>query len=153
MSKIYSFEFSGTKEMFLNLLSKFPNNNNSFYYFDDYIIAITENEMRFGIARGGHSGGYWFIPTIAEYDNKITFCGRIQYIDSYTGERGVSIIINNIGNFLLFVLILPVIFIVKAYICLSRIVRKIIKRPKPKTESTEDRLFALMENYLNCIRK
>ncbi len=64
MSKSYSFDFSGTKEMFLNQLNEYPNNNQKFFYFDDYIVELSENEVRFGVARGGHSGGYWFVPTI-----------------------------------------------------------------------------------------
>ena len=157
MSENYSFEFSGTKEMFLNFLNQFPNNDNRFYYFNDYIIEISENEIRFGISRGGHSGGYWFIPTITEYNNKTSFCGKIQYINRYTDETGVKKPINKIWNFLLFILlmpiILPILLIVIVYLFLSWIVRKIFKRINPKEESLENRLYDLMENHLNCMRK
>ena len=153
MSKNYSFEFSGTKEMFLNQLNKFSDNDNGCYYFDDYIIKISENEIRFGVARGGHSGGYWFIPTITEIDNKTTFCGKIQYIDSYSNRTGIKKIVNIMGEFLLFVILLPIIIIVRSCIFISWIVRKVFNLPKLKEESSEDRLYNLMEHYLNCLRK
>ena len=56
MSKSYSFEFLGTKEMFLNQLDKYPNNNQKFFYFDDYIVELSNGDIRFGVARGGDSG-------------------------------------------------------------------------------------------------
>ena len=36
MPKKYVFEFSGTKDMFLDTLRQFPNNDGKFYYFNDY---------------------------------------------------------------------------------------------------------------------
>ena len=91
MSKSYSFEFAGTKEMFLNQLNKYRNNDQRFFYFDDYIVELSNDEIHFGVERAGHSGGQWFIPTITECDNKITFNGTIQYIgpkvDSTTTEN------------------------------------------------------------------
>ena len=32
-------------------------------------------------------------------------------------------------------------------------IRKIIKRPKLKEKTTEEKLFDLMENHLGCVRK
>lgn len=139
--------------MFLTVLNRFPDNNNGVYYFDDYIIKISENEICFGVARGGHSGGYWFVPTVTESDGKTIFYGQIQYIDSYSNEKGIRKIVNRIGNFLLFIFLLPIILIFRVYQFFSWIVRKIRKKPKPKIESTEDRLYRLMEIHLNCIRK
>ena len=153
MSKSYSFDFSGTKEMFLNQLNKYPNNNQQIFYFDDYIVELSDNEIRFGVARGGHSGGYWFIPIITEHDDKITFCGTIQYIDPYTSERGIKKIVNKIEEILLWIILIPIITIVKAYLFFSWVVRKILKRTKPKEESLEDKLYNLMETHLNCTRQ
>ena len=95
VSKKYSFEFLGTKEIFLNQLKKFSvkkfsDTSQSFFYFDNYIVKVSNDEIRFGIARGGHSGGYWFVPTITEFDNKVLFCGTIKYIDVYSGEKGIK---------------------------------------------------------------
>lgn len=139
--------------MFLNQLNKYPNNNRKNFFFDDYIVELSENEVRFGVARGGHSGGYWFIPTITEYDEKITFCGKIQYIDPYTKEKGIKKIINKMEEVLSCIFLLPVIIIIKVYQFFSWVIRKILKRTKPKEESLEDKLYNLMENHLNCTRQ
>ena len=104
MAKKYSFEFSGTKETFLNQLKEFPNNNQKFFYFDNYIVELSNDEIRFGV-QGGHSGGYWFVPTITECDNKVLFCGTIQYIDAYTNEKGIKKIINSIEEIFLFIIL------------------------------------------------
>jgi hypothetical protein len=70
--------------LFLNNLNRFEHNEsysgNKFYYFDDYIVKLVGDDIHFGVARGGHSGGYWFIPTITSFDNRIEFRGSIRYI-------------------------------------------------------------------------
>ena len=152
MSKSYLFEYPGTKEMFLSPLIKYPNNDQKFFYFDDYIVELSENEIRFGVARGGHSGGYWFIPTITELDGKTTFCGTIQYIDPYTSDKGIKKIINKLEEILLFIFLFPIILIFTIYSFFSWVIRKILKKPDPKQESKEDKLYNLMENHLNCTR-
>ena len=153
MSKSYSFEFSGTKEMFLNQLNKYPNNNQKFFYFDNYIVELSNGDIRFGVARGGHSGGYWFVPTITELDGKTTFCGTIEYNDPYTSEKGIKKIVNKIEEVLLWIILIPIIIIVKVYLFFSWVVRKLFKITKPREESLEDRLYNLMENHLGCKRQ
>ena len=153
MSKSYSFDFLGTKENFLSQLNKYPNNNQKFFYFDDYIVEISDNEVRFGVARGGHSGGYWFVPTITEHGGKTAFCGTIEYNDPYTSEKGIKKIVNKIEKILLWIILIPIIIIVKVCLFFSWVVRKILKRTKSKEESLEDRLYNLMENHLGCKRQ
>lgn len=153
MSKSYSFVFLGTKEMFLNQLNKYPNNNQKFFYFDDYIVEISDNEVRFGVARGGHSGGYWFVPIITEHGGKTAFCGTIEYNDPYTSEKGIKKIVNKIEKILLWIILIPIIIIVKVCLFFPWVVQKILKRTKPKEESLEDRLYNLMENHLGCKRQ
>ena len=150
MSKSYSFEFLGTKEMFLNQLNKYNNNYQRFFYFDDYIVELSNGDIRFGVARGSHSGGYWFVPTITENDGKTTFCGTIEYIDSYTNEKLIKKSVNKIEEVLLWIILLPIIIIVKVYLFFSWIVRKLFKKTIPKEKSLEEKLSILMENYLNC---
>ena len=139
--------------MFLNQLNKYPNNNQKFFYFDDYIVEISDNEVRFGVARGGHSGGYWFVPTITEHGGKTAFCGTIEYNDPYTSEKGIKKIVNKIEKILLWIILIPIIIIVKVCLFFSWVVRKILKRTKSKEESLEDRLYNLMENHLNSTRQ
>ncbi len=138
--------------MFLEHLNKFPNNDKNFFYFDDYIIELSQNDIRFGIARSGHSGGFWFIPTMTETDDKIIFSGEIQHINSYSNEKGFKKIINKIDEYLLLVLLLPFFLIIKLYYFFSSIIKKILKHSKSNEETLEDRLYNLMENHLNCIR-
>ena len=135
--KEYVFEFSGTKEEFLNNLNRFSHDTTcsrgTFYYLDDYIVELIDEEIRFGVARGGHSGGYWFIPTITSFDNRIEFRGSIRYIGP-DGEKQGSFkkAINSIGEFLLLILILPIVIVIRGYMFLEWFVRKMLNRPKPK---------------------
>ncbi len=80
MSQEYIFEYPGTKQLFLDSLRKHSYSNSDFFYFNDYIIKIVGDKIHFGIERAGHSGGYWYVPEITEYENKIEFRGKIQYI-------------------------------------------------------------------------
>lgn len=153
MPKRYSFDFAGTKEMFLNQLNKYPHNNQNFFYFDDYIVKLSDGDIHFGVARGGHSGGYWYVPTLIESDNKITFCGTIQYLDPYTSKKGIEKIAYRIEEILLWIILFPIIIIVKMYLFFSWIISKIFKLNKPKEESLEDKLYNLMENHLNCTKQ
>ena len=153
MDKCYSFEFPGTKAIFLCLLDEYPNSKHKEFYFDDYLIEISGDEIRFGVARGGHSGGYWFIPTITEVDDKTIFCGTIQYIGPYANEKGIRKVISKVEEFLLEVLLLPIIIIVKVYQLFSWAIQKATGRTKSKEESLEDKLYDLMENHLNCQRQ
>ena len=56
MSKKYIFKYNGSKESFLTILDSFHTNNSRFYYFDDYIIEVLDDEIRFGVERAGHGG-------------------------------------------------------------------------------------------------
>lgn len=151
MQKQYTFEFSGTKEMFLDVLNKFQNNSNQYYYFDDYIVDNRDGEIRFGVQRAGHSGGYWFLPTITEYDGKTIFTGEMQYIDSYTNQEGTKKLINKIENIFFYILVMPIILIAIPILIVLWLKRKIFKKAEPKT--TEECLFDLMERHLKCVRK
>ena len=158
MSKEYIFEFAGTKEDFINILNRFNHNTSyssgTFYYFDDYIVKLIGDEIHFGVARGGHSGGYWFVPTITDLGEKMEFRGEIQYIGPGSEKRGVlKKAVDRIEEFLLLILLLPILLIVRGYIFLEWLVRKLCNRPKPKEKTNEERLFDLMENYFGCVGK
>jgi len=158
MSQEYVFDFFGTKEDFLNILNKFSNystiSHGTFFYFNDYIVKVIDEEIHFGVERGGHSaGGYWYIPTITECDDRIEFCGTIEYTNP-NAERGkLKEMIDRIDEFLLLLFLLPVVMLIKLYMLVEWVVRKLLKKPKPKEQTTEERLFDLMENHLCCIRK
>ena len=162
MSQEYLFEFSGTKEDFLNRLNRFSYRiygDIKSYDMRDYIIESVNGELRFGVERSGHSGGYWFIPTITEKENLTEFCGRIQYIAPEMPEDTRSVfkkitdtIFETVGMILLFIFLLPFLLVYQLYCLVEFLIRKICKLPlRPK--NTEERLNDLMENRLGCVRK
>ena len=154
MSKEYRFVFHGTKAMFLDSLKRFPNNDNTFFYFDNYIIELNEDKICFGIERSGHSGGYWFTSTITEVDDKIEFSGTIHYVDSHTDEEQHTFkrAISKFNTLLLSLLLLPLALILKLFDIIKWCIGKLLKQSKPASMSTEDKLYNLMEKHLNCVR-
>ena len=150
MSQEYVFEYPGTKQMFLDSLRKYSYTNDDFFYFNDYIIKIVGDEVHFGIERAGHSGGFWFIPQIIEYENKIEFRGEIQYIGPVDNRKKFEKIKEGILTGLFTVLFLPFVLIV---VLASMIYDKIVNRKKDGIKTKEDKLFNLLENYLGCTRK
>lgn len=157
MVKEYVFEFSGTKEDFLNGLNRFSHDTSysgdTFYYFHDYIIKKIGDEIHFGVARGGHSSGYWFIPTITDLGDRLELRGEIQYIGPNHDRSTFRKTIDGISEFLLLVLLLPIVLVIRGYMFAEWLVRKICNRPKPKEKTNEERLLDLMENYCGCVSK
>ncbi len=164
MSQEFVFEFSGTKEDFLNKLGCFPNNNRQYCYFNDYIVKMVDDEIHFGVMRAGHSNGYWFIPTITQQDGKTEFRGVIKYVDTknkpISGSDKKSFFkrcIEITGRILLYILVFPfalsVFLFVKVYEAFKRIKRKMLCQPTTKVNTKEDKLIDLMENHLGCVRK
>lgn len=157
MSKEYLFEFHGTRDDFLNRLTQFHHSStcsgSTCYYFDDYIVKIVNGEIHFGVARGGHSGGYWFVPKITDTGDRLQFRGKIQYIGPDGHRSPMKKLIDRIGNILLFIFFLPIILMIRLYMLIEHLVRKLIHRPKTKEKTSEERLFDLMENYFGCTRK
>lgn len=161
MSKEYEFAFVGTKEDFINALKCYPNNTSlggdKFYYFDDYIVKTVGDTIHFGVERCGHSGGYWFIPTITEYDDRIEFRGTVKYVCPADDRSKSQKVIDKIEEYLLYILLAPIVLVI--YICVKVgiffkwLKNKILNRPTIKPRTTEERLFYLMEHHLKCIRK
>ena len=155
MSKKYIFKYNGSKESFLTILDSFHTfhtNNSRFYYFDDYSIEVLDDEIRFGVERAGHSGGNWFVSKFTEENNQIEFRGTIQFIGPENSDMRTKAqkILDKIGLFLLAILLIPIFVIFFLISKIQWIIRKIRKLPNTKT--TEDKLFDLMENRLNCQR-
>ena len=153
MSKTYVFTFFGTKEDFFNYLNASLNHasyEGKFFYFNDYIVKLVDNEIHFGVERGGHSGGYWYIPTITEFSDRIVFSGTIQYVGPADNRGKIKKTIDSIGEFLLLILVLPIVWLYKFYALIEWTIRKVFNRPKPKTKTTEERLHDLMEGHFGC---
>ena len=155
MPNEYVFEFSGTKDMFLSGLERFPHND-SLYYFDDYMVKLVGDEIHVGVERAGHSGGYWFVSKMVEGDGKMTFFGTIEYIGPSAeaegeGSKGGKIL-KKIGIALVFLLILPPIALIfYLYSFVEWCIRK-LRRAKKKPKTTEEKLCDVMQNYLGCIK-
>ncbi len=149
MSQEYIFEYPGTKQMFLDSLRKHSYSNSDFFYFNDYIIKIVGDKIHFGIERAGHSGGYWYVPEITEYENKIEFRGKIQYIGPVDNRTKFEKIKEGILACFFTVLLLPFILIV---VLVSIIYDRLVNRKNKKNRTTEEKLFDLLECHLGCTR-
>ena len=77
----------------------------------------------------------------------------IGYLPMFLFMPFIKKIVNKIEEILLWIILIPIIIIVKVYLFFSWVVRKLFKRTKPKEESLEDRLYNLMENHLGCKRQ
>ncbi len=132
------------------MLDSFHTNNSRFYYLDDYIIEVLDDEIRFGIERAGHSGGNWFISKFSEKNNEIEFRGTIQYIgpENSSTRTKTQKIFDKIELILLCILLFPVFVIFFIISKIEWLIRKMKKQPTSKT--TEDKLLDLMEKRLNC---
>ncbi|MGN0517464.1 MAG: hypothetical protein ACI4II_01920 [Acutalibacteraceae bacterium] len=152
MAKNYEFEFLGNREKFLNTLNIYQKHNENPYYFDDYIVNIENDVYKFGVARGGHSGGYWYIPEITEKDGRLFFNGKIKYIDHYTDVKGLKKVINTLYDICLTIflfLISPLIYAIMLFYHIYKKIKKIPNEPSSKTK-LEDKLYDLMVNHLHC---
>ncbi|MBO5938826.1 MAG: hypothetical protein J6Q82_04930 [Clostridia bacterium] len=150
MAKKYVFRYNGTMEKFLNQFnwsSAYFDDKARYKYIDNYILKLLKNKISFGVERGGHSGGYWYVPKITEFDNYIEFEGKIKYV-SLNDDNIFIRICDKFGEGILFIILLPIIGIYKLY----EFVRILLKKPIDKGQSTEDKLFDLMINYLGCTK-
>lgn len=152
MSKAYCFEYPGTRESFLELLERFQNNNHSYFYFNDYIVDVRDSQYAFGVARSGHSGGYWYKPTAVETDEKIVFTGDIQrssYDFNAAGDKKKS---DKIAKAVFSVILSPLLLLVEVYILVKSLIRRTRRKPPAQADTPEEKLCFLMENILGCVR-
>ena len=154
MSKEYIFKYPGTKESFMAVLNSHGSscsNNSRVYYFDDYIVEVRDDEIRFGVERAGHSGGNWFISKFTEENDQIEFRGTIERMGTNKVTRTkVQKVFDNIEEILLSILFFPVVVLFFVISKIQWLIEKIRKQPNPQT--TEEKLFFLMEKRLNCQR-
>lgn len=152
MSKKYCFSFPGAKELFAEKINHYLMNDKEAFRFQDYLIDISENNFCFGIARGGHSGGYWFVPQVTEQNGNLMISGRIEYSAYRYDETRTEKLLNKIDEFFLYVILSPLILIRKAYQLIKKLIYKIRHKPFSREETEEDRLFYLIETILGCTR-
>lgn len=152
-AKEYVFKFGGSKEAFLNRLRQLTNDHDRdrrFFYFDNYIVDVKDDEISFGVGRAGHSGGYWFVSHFAEENAQMEFRGTVQYIGPEDDRTKGRKAFDNVLFVLFCILAFPVLLVLWISTGISLIINKLRKKPKPLT--TEENLFDLMENHLGCQR-
>lgn len=148
--KTYCFTYNGTREQFLEALNKFPNYDRKSFYFNDYIVEVTDTTIRFGVQRSGHSGGYWFKPTIEETADKLLFSGTIEYIGNRSNTGRFNNYISKVCEGCMTVILLPLLVGAKLYTVIASCIKKKKKQPPGDEATPRDRLFYLMENLLHC---
>ena len=140
MDKEYRFCYNGTKEIFNQLLQK----TNS----KDYIISTIDGKISFGIERAGHSGGYWFVPDIVEYDDRIELVGKIQYFGPENHRNGKTKRKDKILEIVATIFLFPLICIFAIVHFIAKALNKMRKKTKPMTRY--EKLLDLMKNHLGC---
>ena len=147
--KEYVFRFQGSKEEFLYLLDQ-KASGKQLRYMGNYMIELIDDEIHFGVERGGHSGGYWFVSKLNEIDSEVEFRGTIKYIGpEYKYRSKAAEVFDNIKIVFLCIIFSPIILVVGTASAINWCIRKIFKLP---IKNTEYRLIDLMENHLNCKR-
>ena len=151
MSKEYIFKYGGSKESFLSLLASSSHAHNSgFYYLEDYVVEVLDDEIRFNIEGQSRSGRCWFISKFVEENNQIEFKGKIQYTDPEENRTKVKKVFDIICDIILWIVFFPLVVIILAIYEITRLMRKIRKISEPPT--AEENLLELMGKYLNCER-
>ena len=174
MSKKYTFEFPGTMTEFLHMLDAIPAYRSNFggkkhCSFDGYIVDIIDGEIRFGVNRAGHSGGYWYVPTVTEYPDRVVFCGEIRYMDAGHNSSNPPKPKNRsqrIGDAIFLILFSPFLLIAALFLLIIVLfeslydfvrwtVCKIFRLPdKPSNERKHKRkLNDLMQRHLHCVKQ
>ena len=154
MEKEYAFLFPGTRSDLQALLDRYPNNDHHFWTFDNFTVEATDDGWKFGVARCGHSGGYYFIPAVTEREGKLLLSGTLTRVGPSLSAARDRRTRDRVGEICLLVLLSPFIFLillaVKVWLLLRALVGKIVKRPPQCEPTPEERLTDLMVGHLHC---
>ena len=154
MSEKYTFEFRGTMEEFLDVLDAIPAYRSNFggkkhYSFDRYIVEIIDGELRFGVNRAGYSGGYWYIPTVTRYPDRVVFCGEICYIADPNRKELIGIG-ERVWIAFWMILLSPLLLISALCKFVKRVVCKVFRLPNKSDGERKRKLNDLMQRHLHC---
>ena len=103
----------------------------------EYLLRTTESGFELGIGRGGHQGGYWYCATVTADECGYVITGRVKYL-SWDDKEVKMNWIDRIEFAILFVLLIPLVIIVRIY----RIFRPEI--------TDEDRFVGFMTERMDC---
>ena len=137
--KRFRFTFGGTLSDFNQAVVDLQSDN------DDYLFDEKDGRYSFGVARGGHSGGYWYAPEYTETEGKLAIEGEIRYIDRRSDSK-----LDKAELVLLYVLLFPWVLISCMIRGIIFLVRKLLRSKPKQVNIEEDRLIRLMVDKLNC---
>lgn len=148
MKKI-EYNYFCTKEKFINSCIEANKKYN-----DKYIIhVVNDNEIRFGVERAGHSGGYWYIATLEENEKNLHIHGEIIYTTNFNGSpheyTKKEKIKDKLFEIVIFILLWWLILALYIGRLIYRLYKKIRKQDFKKL-SNEEKLDNLMINLLCC---
>ena len=153
---VFTYEYHGTKEHFLEDLNSQFNNNTA----RGYLLERKENGNFFlGVERAGHSGGNWYVANVTEENGKTQITGKIVYNPDENGQERKSerksSIKDTIGIVIMFILLLPIVIFGCIALGIWFIIDKIKTRNNKEASafvfiSKEEKLDKFMLEYLNC---
>ncbi len=146
MKKTYSYRFIGNAEDFANKVQALRSSKP--VQLSQYILEVNQaGECRFGIQRGGHSGGYWYVPTVCQQNDGVIISGKIVYLEPRSNQSKFKKVMDGIGVGLLILLLLPIYIGIWIYRLVDWLAAKIRKKPKV---TLENKLDYLMQQWLAC---
>ena len=149
----YVYEYPHTKEHLLDQLNDRRGINHN-YCFGDYLIDIKNDNFFFlGVERGGHSGGYWYVARIEESGTGAPIIrGSIVHNPDSDGNPQKESFMDKIEFLFLYVVLLPVILVIKTIQLFRFLLLRIRKQPVPRP-AEEVKLDRFMTDYLHCTKR
>lgn len=115
-----------------------------------YLVRISGERLCFGIERCGHSGGYWFCPTVTETDGRLLLRGKLTSGCTPSPNKWYIQMFEALDTVCMALLLAPFFLPVKLCRAIGNGIRRLRGLPPKREETTEDRLCALMETLLGC---
>ena len=135
--KKYRFTYCGTLEQFDHKVALVQSEG-----CDGFILEKKDGKYSFGLARGGHSGGYWYRPEYSEEDGILHIEGRIRFESALTTSKFEDIALT--------VILSPIILIVHTIRGAIWVIKKILGKPIT-ADNVKTALFRLMLDVLGCL--
>lgn len=135
--KKYHFVYPGTLEQFNRAVALVQSEG-----CDGFIFENNDGKYSFGLARGGHSGGYWYRPEYSEEDGILHIEGRIRFESALTTSKFEDIALT--------VILSPIILIVHTIRGAIWVIKKILGKPIT-ADNEKTALFRLMVDILGCL--
>ena len=146
--KKYVFVYPGSREQFDEAFERLRAASQN-----DYLVKSDDGTYRFGVGRGGHTGGYWYCPNCTKEDGKLHFSGKIRYLSLLPPKTKKQRFLNRLGWVLAFVtvgiFILPLVLFFNLFRGIAWIILRSLGKPTERDER-EKELFLLLVDRLGC---